>query len=89
MEILDPLLPDAGADFFGVIDRTRAGRWRVVAVSRKPAGETSEDTFIADEFTGIETFPSEEAADHWLKQQANCLRGPEHPNHDAVRKSKC
>ena len=56
METIDPLLPDAGADFFGVIDRTREGRWRVVAVSRKSAGKTSEDTFVADEFTGIETF---------------------------------
>ena len=70
METLDPLLPDAGADFFGVIDRTREGRWRVVAVSREPAAKASEDTFIADEFTGIETFTSEEAAYHWLKQQA-------------------
>jgi hypothetical protein len=70
MKTIDPLLPDAGADFFGVIDRTREGRWRVVAVSRKSAGKTSEDTFVADEFTGIETFQSEEAAYHWLKQQA-------------------
>jgi hypothetical protein len=65
MDRIDPLSPDAGADFFGVIDRTDNGRWRAVAASRKSGGHTTEDEFIA-----IETFASEQAAYDWLKQEA-------------------
>ncbi len=70
MKTIAPLLPDAGTDFFGVIDQTREGAWRVVAVSRKPAGKANEEAFVTNEFTAIETFTSEEAAYHWLRQQA-------------------
>ena len=65
MEQIDPLSPDAGADFFGVIDLTREGTWRAIAASRKSGGQTTEDEFIA-----IETFTSEQAAYDWLKNEA-------------------
>ena len=65
MDRIDPLSPDASADFFGVIDLTREGRWRAIAESRKPGGQTIEDEFIA-----IETFTSEQAAYDWLKNEA-------------------
>jgi hypothetical protein len=65
MDTLDPLSPDAGADFFGVIDRTREGAWRAIAACRKVGGTTTEDEFIA-----IKTFASEQAAYDWLKKEA-------------------
>jgi hypothetical protein len=65
MEIIDPLSPNSGADFFGVIDRTRDGLWRAVAVSCKRSGNAKEEQYL-----GIETFASEEAAYGWLKKEA-------------------
>ena len=65
MDKIDPLSPDAGADFFGVIDRTHEGAWRAVAVSRNPAAKATQDEFIA-----IETFASEQPAYDWLKKEA-------------------
>ena len=65
MDPIDPLSPDAGADFFGVIDQTREGIWRAIAASRKSDGGTAQDEFIA-----IETFTSEQAAYDWLKKEA-------------------
>jgi hypothetical protein len=69
MDTLDPLSPDAGADFFGVIDRIREGTWRAIAASRKSAGDTTQDEFIA-----VETFASEQAAYDWLKNEAVARR---------------
>ena len=65
MDTIDPLSPDAGADFFGVIDLTREGTWRAIAASRRSGSQTTEDKFIA-----IETFTSEQAAYDWLKNEA-------------------
>ena len=65
MDTLNPLSPDAGADFFGVIDLTREGTWRAIATSRKSGPKTTEGAFIA-----IETFTSEQAAYDWLKNEA-------------------
>ena len=65
MQRIDPLSPDAGADFFGVIDRTPEGKWRAIAVCRKLDSESIQDEFIA-----IETFASEKDAYDWLKNEA-------------------
>jgi hypothetical protein len=65
MDKMDPLSPHAGADFFGVIDQTREGRWRAIAASRKSDGGAAQEEFIA-----IETFASEQAAYNWLKKEA-------------------
>ena len=65
MNEMDPLSPDAGADFFGVIDRTREGTWRAIATCRKSGGNP-----IRDEVIAIETFSSEQAAYDWLKKEA-------------------
>jgi hypothetical protein len=65
MQSIDPLSPDAGADFFGVIDRIPEGKWRAIATCRKLDSE-----LIQDEFIAIETFASEKAAYDWLKKEA-------------------
>ncbi len=65
MQRIDPLSPDAGADFFGVIDLTVEGRWRAIASSRKSGDKITQDEFIA-----IEMFASEQAAYDWLKKEA-------------------
>jgi hypothetical protein len=69
MDTIDPLPADSGADFFGVIDRTRDGLWRAVAASHSPDTKAAEEQYLA-----IETFSSEEAAYNWLKQEAIARR---------------
>jgi hypothetical protein len=65
MDKMDPLSRNAGADFFGVIDRTHEGTWRAIATCRK-----SDDDQNRDEVIAIETFSSEHAAYDWLKKEA-------------------
>jgi hypothetical protein len=64
MNKIDPLLPDAGTDFFGIIEGTPEGTWRAVATSRKSGGKRK------TQIIAIETFLSEQAAYDWLKNEA-------------------